>query len=240
MARQYVFPFDAEDIKAHKFFKGLPWERLHQMPPPFVPKIRSEDDTQYFDDSDAFDDNDESSDFSSPQCSKEENVKDREAHEGGNRAGELLLKDAAGCLGKELAAKTRREDGEDSMDVALEAFDVAVQMKALGWIPTPYDSARLKTIEAEIGQLIALGMSTSDGEALLRFVERYGKREKKRPRDRLLRDRKTRSISMELRKRNAFLGYTWRRMGPYKAVLRHNRGVETSLAAMRSSHRGCF
>ncbi|CAK7219619.1 hypothetical protein SCUCBS95973_003876 [Sporothrix curviconia] len=229
MARQYVFPFDAEDIKAHKFFKGLPWERLHQMPPPFVPKIRSDDDTQYFDDGDMFDDDDESTEIPTPRCSKEGDGKDK------NREAA-----AGGYVDNPPAAMNNKHDEEDSIDEALEAFDVVVQMKALGWVATPYDSSRLKAIEAEIGQLIAHGLSTSDGEALLRFVERYGKREKKRPRDRLLRDRETKKVSMELRKRNAFLGYTWRRMGPYKAVLRHNGGVEASLAVMRSSHRGCF
>ena len=45
---RYVFPYDAEDIKAHKWFKGIPWEHLHELQPPFVPQIRSIDDTQYF------------------------------------------------------------------------------------------------------------------------------------------------------------------------------------------------
>ena len=43
-----MFPYDAEDIKAHKWFKGIPWEHLHELQPPFVPQIRSIDDTQYF------------------------------------------------------------------------------------------------------------------------------------------------------------------------------------------------
>ena len=47
-AGRYVFPYDAEDIKAHKWFKGIPWERLHELQPPFIPQIRSLDDTQYF------------------------------------------------------------------------------------------------------------------------------------------------------------------------------------------------
>ncbi|CAK7208219.1 hypothetical protein SBRCBS47491_000017 [Sporothrix bragantina] len=239
MARQYVFPFDAEDIKAHKFFKGVPWERLHQMPPPFIPKIRSDDDTQYFDDGNMFDDDDDSTELPSTWCTDKDGGKAKDASKG-NIAAPEQMKNAAGCMDKGLAVQNQQLDREDSMDEALDAFDVTVQMKALGWISTPYDSSRLKMIEAEIGQLIALGMPASDGEALLRFVEKYGKREKKRARDRLLRDRKTMHISMELRKRNAFLGYTWRRMGPYKAMLRHNRGVEASLAVMRSSHRGCF
>ncbi|KAG7293374.1 hypothetical protein NEMBOFW57_003422 [Staphylotrichum longicolle] len=49
-AGRYVFPYDAEDIKAHKWFRNMPWERLHELEPPIVPRLRSVDDTQYFDD----------------------------------------------------------------------------------------------------------------------------------------------------------------------------------------------
>jgi serine/threonine protein kinase len=47
-AGRYVFPYDAEDIKAHKWFRNIPWERLHELNPPLVPKLRSVDDTHYF------------------------------------------------------------------------------------------------------------------------------------------------------------------------------------------------
>ncbi|KAK3986679.1 kinase-like domain-containing protein [Cladorrhinum sp. PSN332] len=49
-AGRYVFPYDAEDIKGHKWFRSIPWERLHQMTPPHVPRLQSCDDTAYFDD----------------------------------------------------------------------------------------------------------------------------------------------------------------------------------------------
>ncbi|CAK7272602.1 hypothetical protein SEPCBS57363_005213 [Sporothrix epigloea] len=239
MARQYVFPFDAEDIKAHKFFKGLPWERLSQMPPPFIPKIRSDDDTRYFEDSDVFGDDDESTELSSPRWSERDTDKNNNV----NKDGETIQKQldgATACIDKGFAAMNEQDDKEDSIDEALDAFNVAVQTKALGWIATPYDSHRLKGIETEIRQLIDLGLPIADGEALLHFVERYGKRLKKRSRDRLLRDQQTKRISMELRKRNAFLGYTWRRMGPYKAMLKHDKGVDAGLAVVRSPKRGCF
>ncbi|KAL2270878.1 hypothetical protein VTJ83DRAFT_249 [Remersonia thermophila] len=49
-AGHYVFSYNAEDIKAHKWFRSIPWDRLHQLDPPLIPKLRSVDDTQYFDD----------------------------------------------------------------------------------------------------------------------------------------------------------------------------------------------
>ena len=47
---------------------------------------------------------------------------------------------------------------------------------------------------------------------LKQIVRVYGKKERKRPRDRLLRDGSTKDVAMDVRKANAFLGYTWRRM----------------------------
>ncbi|KAK8236888.1 serine/threonine-protein kinase cbk1 [Phyllosticta capitalensis] len=47
----FVFPDDAVQIKAHPFFCGIRWERLHLEPPPWVPQIRhGQDLTKYFDD----------------------------------------------------------------------------------------------------------------------------------------------------------------------------------------------
>ncbi len=56
LAGRYVFPYDGEDIKAHKWFRGVPWARLHELPPPFIPHLRTADDTQYFDDEDGVSD----------------------------------------------------------------------------------------------------------------------------------------------------------------------------------------
>ncbi|ERT03103.1 AGC/NDR/NDR protein kinase [Sporothrix schenckii ATCC 58251] len=226
IARQYVFPYDAEDIKAHKFFKGLPWERLYMMPPPFVPKLRTEDDTQYFDDS-----------FKSDTDGSSESASEADKNEAA-RAPSPPPKDDD-FMEKDYAAKNKKEMA-DRIDEALQGFDVNIQMRALTWVATPFDSSRLKAIEAEIGQLVALGLPMADGEALIRFVAKFGKKERKRPRDRLLRNAKTKKISMELRKRNAFLGYTWRRMNPHTTLANYDRNEEGSLAVMRSTHRGCF
>jgi len=37
-----------DEIKAHPFFKGIDWENIRQMKPPFVPKLQSISDTSYF------------------------------------------------------------------------------------------------------------------------------------------------------------------------------------------------
>ena len=52
---RYVFPDDAEDIKAHRFFRSVPWDNLQNTAPPFVPRINSLEDTHYFDESEPLD-----------------------------------------------------------------------------------------------------------------------------------------------------------------------------------------
>ncbi|KAG5462028.1 MAG: kinase-like domain-containing protein, partial [Olpidium bornovanus] len=44
---------DAHDIKAHPWFRGLNWDRQLTAPAYFVPKLRSETDTRYFDEVEA-------------------------------------------------------------------------------------------------------------------------------------------------------------------------------------------
>jgi len=46
---RHVHPNDARDIKSHPFFAEINWNTIHRCRPPFVPKVRSEDSTRYFD-----------------------------------------------------------------------------------------------------------------------------------------------------------------------------------------------
>ncbi|CAG8447034.1 5599_t:CDS:2 [Ambispora gerdemannii] len=39
---------DASEIKAHPWFKGIDWDNLHNVKPPFQPKLKSDIDTRYF------------------------------------------------------------------------------------------------------------------------------------------------------------------------------------------------
>ena len=131
----YVYPDDAVDIKAHPFFHGLCWDRLHLSRPPFVPDVKSREDTRYFDEEDPISDvDDESGHASAPERS------------------------------------------------ANTAPDHATQVDGAQW--------QRDGLEAK---------SKRDGK------------EKKRPRDRILRDKVIGRDALELRKKGAFLGYAYRR-----------------------------
>jgi hypothetical protein len=165
-AGRFVYPNDAEDIKAHKWFKDIPWDHLHLMTPPFVPNIKSMDDTHYFDEEEPISDFSESTQsFATPTI-------------------------------------------EDIIE-ALRPFNREIQILATGFIERPHDTARLRKMEREIDCFV---MPEAQKQYLKQFVRAYGKKEKKRPRDKLLRDKEVAPKVLQLRKESAFLGYNYRRM----------------------------
>ncbi|KEY71096.1 hypothetical protein S7711_00918 [Stachybotrys chartarum IBT 7711] len=166
---RYVFPNDAEDIKAHRWFKNVPWDRLQTMSPPFVPHIHSDDDTHYFDESEPI------TDWSDSTIS------------------------------------TAMVTPDDVRSVLVK-FREEVRALAVQLVAVPYDSAKLRQIDSQIDTNLKL--LSEEKEILKHFVRLYGKKERKRPRDRLLRDEKTKQVVMDVRKQTAFMGYGWRRLGP--------------------------
>ncbi len=181
---RYVYPNDAEDIKSHRWFREIQWERLHLSTPPFVPNIKSMDDTHYFDEDEPI------SDFS-------ESI-------------------AAPAVAMEEVAN------------ALRPFNREIQILAKGFIERPHDSAKLRKVEREID---AFGIPEEQKDYLKAFVKHYGRKEKKRPRDRLLRDKDVAPKVLELRKKGAFLGYTYARFKPR----RDNRAGSLRLQAVHAS-----
>ncbi|RBA15271.1 hypothetical protein FPRO05_12751 [Fusarium proliferatum] len=167
--KSYVFPDDAEDIKAHRWFRNTPWDRLQSMPPPFTPNLKSDDDAHYFDESEPFEDWSES--IPSGFFLRSEDVK------------EILF-----------------------------GFDTDVQAKAMELIKIPFDAAKLRSIDRDIDA--SKELQPNDKATLKQFIRFYGHKERKRPRDMLLRDKDTKKTSLRIRKETAFMGYTWRRMRP--------------------------
>ena len=131
----FVYPDDATDIKAHPFFRDIPWDRLHLMKPPFVPKVKSWEDTRYFEEDEPISDVEESSD----------------------------------------------------------------------------DSSAKENMEAQTPAICKEDMEKAKDISEVKIKDKKGKKEKRRPRDLLLRDKQVGKKVLELRKKGAFLGYTYRR-----------------------------
>ncbi|KAI0486053.1 kinase-like protein [Xylaria cf. heliscus] len=169
-----VYPHDAEDIKAHKWFRDIPWDQLHLITPPFVPQIAGVEDTHYFDEEEPI------SDWSD-SCSDDDEDTDPQ-------------KTAA-------------------MQAQLASFPRHTRGMLAQFVASPYDSTRLKRMDREINALMAASFTQAAllADQMKAFVRAFGRRERKRPRDRLLRDRKTKATVLRIRKQTAFLGYTFRR-----------------------------
>ncbi|OTB02133.1 hypothetical protein M426DRAFT_265060 [Hypoxylon sp. CI-4A] len=168
-----VYPHDGEDIKAHKWFRDIPWDRLQYIPPPFIPQLSGCEDTHYFDEEE------EISDWSESQPETSSEIEE-------------------GLALNPLLARTQ-----------LSMFPWHARSVVGQFISTPYDSAKLKRMDREID---AMAPDPELCEAMKIFIRTFGRRERKRPRDRLLRDRNTRGPVLDVRKQTAFLGYTYRRM----------------------------
>lgn len=213
-----VYSHDAEDIKAHKWFRDLPWDQLHQLPPPFIPQISSLEDTHYFDEEEPI------SDWSESQSEGSMTSQDM--------VGDYALAGLAALGGRGnpgghptmfsgTPASTGKRSGAlkaAAMQAELATFPPHWRGMMAHFVATPYDPVKLKRMDQEmegVAMAAAYGGGGADAAAacakMKAFVREYGRRERKRPRDRLLRDRRTRGVALKVRKQTAFLGYTYRR-----------------------------
>ncbi|KAH9902189.1 protein kinase-like domain-containing protein [Xylariomycetidae sp. FL2044] len=229
-----VYPQDGEDIKAHKWFRDIPWEHLHQITPPFVPRITSLEDTHYFDEEEPISD---WSDSVSETSSSNSEILDANPLLGGTAAADTPFVNGLGAPlspastpdGRPTVPPRRHSPRKmAAMHAELSTFPQGAQTAIAQYVANPYDSARLKRIDREIEALMERndhqsphsGLPTHVNqqqhqqqqqfqelcERIKTFVRTYGRRERKRPRDRLLRDRNTRNTVLEVRKQTAFLG----------------------------------
>ncbi|KAL4874778.1 hypothetical protein BJY04DRAFT_233310 [Aspergillus karnatakaensis] len=164
----YVYPNDAADIKSHPFFRGINWDEIHRMSPPFIPKVRGWEDTRYFEDGEYPSDQDDEFTDSEADQAKDDRVP-REVQE------------------------------------KLQKAELAARNDLRGNSPVP-----VKESHKDVAKLPA--------------KEKKKHKEPKRPRDKILRDRRLRKPVLEMRKRGAFLGYTYRRPKGVIMALTPERG----------------
>ncbi|OXV11481.1 hypothetical protein Egran_00756 [Elaphomyces granulatus] len=165
----YVYPDDASDIKLHPFFEGINWDELHIRKPPFIPKVKSWEDTKYFEEDEPISDVGDSSsiiDSLNPITTPDQ---------------EMGVPNMIDAPDLETAAEVLRNGQNGSKRKKLPS-KMTASMKA--------------------------------------SVKVYKKRkEKKRPRDKILRDAVVGKTVMDIRKRGAFLGYTYRRPKGINSIL---------------------
>lgn len=203
-----VYPQDAEDLKAHKWFRDIPWDRLHRIPPPFVPQISSLEDTHYFDEEEPISDWSESQPDTDTEFENESSATQQDSLVLDKN---ILSMAAPGMAAVPTASLAPQPPPRKMAEIhaTLASYPKPLRNVMSQFVATPYDSMRLKRINREIEHM---SPNQDEVEKLKQFVRNYGKKERKRPRDRLLRDRQTKGVVLEIRKKSAFLGYTWTRM----------------------------
>lgn len=208
-----VYPQDAEDLKAHKWFRDIPWDRLSQISPPFVPQLSGCEDTHYFDEEESI------SDWSESQPEPSTDTEDLASNP--LFAGSSNANSFRGAPLLPRPAIYRSPERTAAMQAQLAQFPRGTRAMLAQFVSAPYDSAKLKRADREIETVTtaetASGEATPEArqhlcDAMKAFVRLYGRRERKRPRDRLLRDRGTRDAVLDVRKQTAFMGYAYRRI----------------------------
>ncbi|KAI5301610.1 hypothetical protein KEM56_001539, partial [Ascosphaera pollenicola] len=186
----FVYSNDAEDIKAHPFFRGVRWPEIHLRRPPFVPKVKGWEDTRYFDD-------------------------------------EEPISDIANSTGVESGARNGAGDGQ--------GLSVLPSNGNAQFLPTPPRSPKPCPLKHYVTTCrhpcVVAGMPPPDEQNKDKKEKGPRKREKKRPRDKVLRDDDLAEKALKLRKRGAFLGYSYRRPKDVIAEMEIERG--RSLIATR-------
>lgn len=220
---------DAEDIRAHKWFRNIPWDRLHEIQPPFVPRLTGQEDTRYFDEEQGIGDWSESE---SSECDYQEDDR-RQVDPEESRVytsspidsstsypapplqppptpDSILVATQEAAQGEKTAGISRQKKEEAKL--ALRGFHPSVQKWALEAIAKPYDSNRLRDLDTKIEGIT--GIQLAEKNMLKQFLRVFGQKYRRRAQDRLLRDHNTKGLVMEERKKTAFVRYTWRRLRP--------------------------
>ncbi|KAH8726423.1 hypothetical protein GQ44DRAFT_825763 [Phaeosphaeriaceae sp. PMI808] len=143
-----VYPNDAEDIKAHPFFRNIQWSTLHMTRPPFIPRVHGNQPiTKYFD--------------------NENEIMSASDHLDSSSYEAVVMPDVENVF----------VDAEATPTADINAMALPPVCKQV------WHSAK---------------------------NVRRRRKEKKRPRDKLLRDPQVGRTVLELRKKGAFVGYTYR------------------------------
>ncbi len=226
---KHVYSDDADDIKAHPWFKSTDWTQIHKKKPPFIPKVKGWEDTKYFDDDESVSDLASSSSEEEEAESTPVAVKDNMLGVGNVKQDPQVFEDAVMAA----ANMVHRISGHQQEDQHIIPSNIAQadhligkqNKKMLGsgesnelQCPVRSAVAQQNTIAALQAQLDGgVGVKGPLAEGSKKFNK--PKKEKKRPRDKILRDPVTARIALEMRRRGAFLGYAYRRPKGIQSVL---------------------
>ena len=200
----FVYPHDAEDLKRHRFFRDLNWETIHLRRPPYLPRVKGWEDTKYFQDEEPISDIDTATTVDE------------------NYTAVLLpaANEAHLSIGK--TTQVSHHHHEDQHIIPSTAFQCSPALinrspndmiaHTIGF-KNPLTPPRASAVPMNGATLVGTA-GYADGQieadAPDPLEQKAKRKDKKRPRDIILRDRATAPAALEARKLGAFLGYEYR------------------------------
>ncbi|KAJ0166533.1 hypothetical protein CTA2_6951 [Colletotrichum tanaceti] len=120
------------------------------------------------------------------------------------------ISDWSESMGSETVEESENRAGLDSEFLHF-GFEADVRALVVEFTARPYDSTKLKRFDRDIDDHSEL--EDEEKEYIKWYARRAGHKERKRPRDKLLRDPWVKDDVLRMRKQTAFLGYSWRCKG---------------------------
>jgi hypothetical protein len=218
----FVFPGDAEDIKRHPFFRGINWDVVHHCTPPYIPRVKDWEDTKYFQEEEPVSDIDSAT--SADELDMSRILDDPEHSE----------------QGKTTQVSQHQQEGQHiipSGPLRVPLDEGIAMPKAplpLSLTNPLYPSKKVGIPPAE-STLVEPGAADEHLPipAPVAVKPLVKKKEKKRPRDIVLRDRVTGPSALETRKLNAFLGYEYRQPMMVKDIVQRALAEDHSKSKAR-------
>lgn len=216
----FVYPGDAEDIKRHAFFREIEWDTVHLRRPPYVPRVKDWEDTKYFDEEEPISDIDTATTIDeceavvcaetvnpSPNCPgvdpqqplQLQSQKSQHHHEDQNIVPSMAIKVPRRDCPVQDPHFPRAENVNDLKNPLMPPPNVG----------EPIVNGRLSpgTTLVETGIQVD---GPTENVTVENIKPNAKRKEKKRPRDVILRDPSTGPQALETRKLGAFLGYEYR------------------------------
>ncbi|PPJ53854.1 hypothetical protein CBER1_03250 [Cercospora berteroae] len=197
---RHVVANDAEEIKHHPFFHNIPWTQLHLYPPPFVPRVRENQSiTKYFED-----EKDIISEETSSYASLREHIPDDADEES-----------AAAVLGPHFARWKAEKTQREKIELGIEHCSDSEFHRIKEHFGIEYERWKAQRLVEIAEHRAEMGIDFEQlSPTTKNLLLPHQRKEKKRPRDKVLRDPKLKKTVLEVRKKRAFFGYTYRRPKP--------------------------
>ena len=195
----FVYPNDADQIKAHPWFNTIDFSAMLYKRPPFVPRVKDWQDTKYFDEDLPISDIDSASSEIEEDEQNQSNTPDQAVvHSGADPA----------------VSHHQHEDQHIIPSNAMKLNAVAENHAANAGdsvqnpLSSPLQHMNDKVVQWKEQQLEDDSQHTAtENEA----PKQKKKKEQKRPRDKILRDPTWGKTALQMRKNGAFSGYTYRK-----------------------------